>query len=157
MKEVTPLISAAFSIAGDVFNLDEITERLSIQPSTTRTKDEWPKSTVFTFSDNENESPELLIPRTEWVLKTKRTESYGVSSEIEKLLVLLKNKESIINELCAEYDLWTTFCAYVHMEGENNPELYLSKDVVRFMAAVNAEFGIDLYVYCDGSMNCGFD
>ena len=148
MIENTPFISASFVIEGKELNLELITKKLEINPSQTRTIPKWPDKTVVPDCETED-LEDVLSSKTYWILKTEPTRSLAISDEIEKLLTVLIYKEIAINELRLKYNLKTFIGVSVHMEGENNPELYLSGEIIQFMATINAEFGIDLYVYSD--------
>lgn len=59
---------------------------------------------------------------------------------------MLQGKERLINELCERFELTASFTVVVEMEAGDAPELVLTKDIILFIAAINAEVGFDLYI-----------
>ncbi|OWR32526.1 hypothetical protein CDO73_02670 [Saccharibacillus sp. O23] len=68
---------------------------------------------------------------------------------MDQLLEQLRLKIPDINEICRKRDLMVSFVAMVEMEAENRPEFWLTQDHISLMAALQADFSIDLYVYED--------
>lgn len=129
-----PRIRIDFWLTGDVFDPEEITETLGIIPTRTRLK------------------KDCSLPQTAattWKLSTKKEESRAISRPLDQLFEQLRPKIPDINEICRTLDLTASFVAMVEMEAENRPEFWLNPDHISVMAALQAEFNIDLYVYED--------
>ncbi|ANF94616.1 DUF4279 domain-containing protein [Paenibacillus bovis] len=120
-----------FWLTGDLFEADEVSEILQIEPTKFKRKEEYPL-------------PQTAL--TSWKLSTKKEECKAVCWQFEKLINLLKGKEGLIIELCEQYELTASFTVVVEMEAGNGPELVLTKDIILFIAAINAEVGFDLYI-----------
>jgi len=136
MKEVIimeklPQVRVSFFFAGDEFNLDDITQKMNIAPTETREKEDFPLKE---------------FAHTSWELDTKKESCKVVSMQFKKLIKLLAGKESLINEICRDYCISAGFVISVYMESGNNPELGLTKEIISFLASINAEVGFDLYI-----------
>lgn len=130
--EILPQVRVSFFFSGDEFDIDDITKKMNITPATTRKKKDFPISE---------------FAHTEWVLDTKKENCKAVSLQFEKLLNLLEGKEIIINQICNDYNIATGFLIDIWMKNGDKPEMVLTKEIVSFLASINAEVGIDLYIY----------
>ena len=126
-----PKIRIDFWITGDLFEPREVSEILQIEPTKIRRKEEYPL-------------PQTAL--TSWKLSTKKEECKAVCWQFEKLIKLLKGKEKLIIGMCEQYKLTASFTVVVEMEAGDSPELVLTKDIILFIAAINAEVGFDLYI-----------
>jgi len=131
-NDFIPSIKVTFYITADEFDLDEVTHRLRITPTKTRTKDSF--------------SPQVSA-YTVWALEIKEGNCIAVSIVFEKLLTILQDKEEIINRICSDYSTKTGFEVVIHAQDGDLPEIVLPREVVSFAAAINAEIGFDLYCY----------
>jgi hypothetical protein len=129
--EKLPKIRVDFNISGDEFDLQYITDRMGISPTKTRTK---------------NECPVPATALTYWRLSTDKEVCKAVCCQYEKIMKLLAEKELIINQLCKEYNLKTNFNIVIEMEGNNGPELVLTRQIILFISSICAEIGFDLYI-----------
>ncbi|EAD9073695.1 DUF4279 domain-containing protein [Listeria monocytogenes] len=50
----------------------------------------------------------------------------------------------MINNLCNDLNLKVTFTVVINMENEAGPELVLTKEIIGFVSAINAEVGFDI-------------
>lgn len=136
MKDVSnterlPKIQVSFFFTGDEFDIDYVTKKMNITPSSTSEKKDFP---VKAFA------------HTEWVLETQKESSRVVSWQFEKLIKLLEGKESLINQLCIDYGMEAGFVVCVFMELGDAPEIVLTRDIISFAASINAEVGFDFYI-----------
>jgi len=129
-----PSINVYFYITADEFDLSEVTRKLGVMPTSTRTKDDFP--------------PQGLAC-TEWVLETGREDCIAVSIQFEKMLQMLDGKANVIKNVCNEYNLETGFVVAIHMMHGERPEILLPPEVISFAASINADIGFDLYCYED--------
>jgi hypothetical protein len=125
-----PKIKVSFIISGDDFNFDEVTERLNINPSKTRKKNDFP---LHDFA------------HSYWALDTGKDSCKAVSWQFEKIMKSLEGKESIIKQICIEHSLITTFVITIYMEDFDRPEISLTNENITFIASINAEVQFDLY------------
>lgn len=126
-----PQIRAEFYLIGDEFNTDDVTKRLNITPSEIREKKDFP---IQDFA------------HTLWVLDTGKESCKVVSWQCEKLIKLMAGKESVINQICKDYNVKTRVEVTINMENGDGPEIVLEKEIVAFLASINAEIGFDLYI-----------
>ena len=139
MDDFIPSIKVKFFITGDDFDLDEVTNRVGINPTRARTKDSFPPQTIQAgFACNE------------WLIETTEENCLAVAIKFEEMLSMLKGKTENIKSLCDDYNLETGFVIVIHMVGEDNPEMILPREVISFAASMNADIAFDMYVYCDG-------
>lgn len=131
MESSMPKVRVGFYLVGDYFDINEVTDKLNIQPTSTRTKDDWPVP---------------MMAKTSWELETKKDYCKAVCWQFEKIMEDLVGKEAKINELCAGLDLEAIFTIVINMENGDGPEMVLTKEIVKFIGLINAEVGFDIYV-----------
>mgnify|MGYP005839901331 CR=1 FL=1 len=129
--ELLPQIRISFFLTGDEFSIEDVTRKMDIKPTKTREKKDFP---IKDFA------------HTSWELCTQKESCKVVSWQFEKLLKILKGKESIIKQICNDYNIETGFLISIFMINEDKPEMVLTKDIISFLASINAEVGFDLYV-----------
>ena len=131
-----------FTLYGNEFPLDEVTEALGIQPT-----ESYNKGDEIRHDDNPNFRPPrpVLRKETAWDISTGYQESYDVSDQLDQILVLLKGKEATINRLKEKYDLECQFSIVIIMERGYTPGFHLEKEHITFANSIGAEFDIDLY------------
>ncbi|ECB9722046.1 DUF4279 domain-containing protein [Listeria monocytogenes] len=88
----------------------------------------------------------LAVAHTGWELETEKEFCKAVCWQFEKLIRQLQGKRNIINSLCNDLNLKVTFTVVINMENEAGPELVLTKEIIGFVSAINAEVGFDIYV-----------
>jgi membrane-associated HD superfamily phosphohydrolase len=124
-----------FSLYGDEFPIDDITEKLEVIPTET-----YKKGDLIP-----NRSTARYRKETSWDLGTDYQVSLDVNNQIQQIINNLQNKSSIINEIKEAYSLECKFFIVVKIEDGNTPALYLDKNIIKFAASIEAEFDIDLY------------
>lgn len=135
MEKTKTQVRVYLSIFGDSFPLEDITEKLEIEPSNTYRKgDRIP-----------NRSSKLLRKETSWDLDTGYQESFDVEEQLQQIIMPLRNKVSIIQEIKQTYSVVCKFFIVIIMEEGDTPSLYLDTDVINFASSIGAEFDIDLY------------
>ncbi|MCT2344555.1 DUF4279 domain-containing protein [Niallia taxi] len=128
-------VKVYFSLFGDAFPLEEITERLEITPTETYKRgDLIPKRSI-----------PLYRKETSWDLGTGYQVSLDVNNQLQKIINKLKNKASIITEIKDAYSVECKFFIVVKIEEGNTPGLYLDKEIIKFASSIEAEFDVDLY------------
>ncbi|MCM3666271.1 DUF4279 domain-containing protein [Mesobacillus subterraneus] len=124
-----------FSLYGDEFPLDYVSNKLKIEPTRSYRKGDLIP----------NRPTAVYRKETSWDLGTEYEESFDVNEQLQKILQQLQNKSSIINELKKAYSLECKFFIVIKIEDGLAPALYLSKDIIKFASIIKAEFDIDLY------------
>lgn len=136
MSDFIPRIEVTFYIMADEFDLNEVTCRLGVTPTETRTKDSYPHQSIAAG-----------VAHTEWSIDLVEENCIAVSFLFEKLLNVLSGKEKLITQVCDDFNLEAGFVVVIHMKDGDSPEVILPREVVAFAAAINAEIGFDLYCY----------
>lgn len=126
-----------FSIFGDTFPLEHVTEKLGISPTNT-----YRKGDIIP-----NRSRTLLRKETSWDLDTGYQESRDVNEQLQQIINQLRNKVPIISEIKNIYSVECKFFIVVEIEEGKTPGLYLDREVINFASNIEAEFDIDLYAY----------
>ncbi|MEE3952742.1 DUF4279 domain-containing protein [Peribacillus frigoritolerans] len=68
-----------------------------------------------------------------------------MKEQMDQILIPLKNKTVIINQLKVDYKLECKISIVIIMENGDTPGLYLDNEQIEFANSVKAEFDIDLY------------
>ncbi|AGK54163.1 DUF4279 domain-containing protein [Bacillus sp. 1NLA3E] len=127
-------VKVYFSLFGDDFPLDDVTEKLEVTPTDTYKKGDLipNRSTV-------------IRKETSWDLGTGYQVSLDVNDQLKQIIDRLQNKSSIVNEIKEAYSLECKFFIVINIEKGNTPALYLDKDIIKFASSIEAEFDVDLY------------
>jgi hypothetical protein len=124
-----------FSLFGDEFPINKVTERLGITPTETYKRGDLIPNRSFAHYRKE----------TSWDLGTVYTVSLDVNDQLQQILDKLQDKSSIINEIKENYSIECKFFIVIRIEKGNTPALYLKKDIIKFASSIEAEFDVDLY------------
>ncbi|MEH7158975.1 DUF4279 domain-containing protein [Neobacillus drentensis] len=124
-----------FSLSGDEFPIDNVTERLELTPTNAYTKGD-----LIT-----NSSTARYRKETSWDLGTGYQVSLDVNDQLQEIIDKIQNKTTIINDIKADYSIDCKFFIVIKIEEGNTPALYLSKDIIKFASSIGAEFDLDLY------------
>ena len=135
-------VKVYFSLHGDDFPIDNVTESLGIRPTNS-----YKKGDVIVRKPNPNSVSTKVKHRKEtaWELGTDYQESYDVKEQLNQILKPLKNKVSIINQFKTNYKLECDFSIVIIIENGDTPSLHLDIEQIEFANSIKAEFDIDLY------------
>ncbi|HDR7896750.1 DUF4279 domain-containing protein [Bacillus pacificus] len=135
---------AYFSITGDIFPVEAITNALSIEPTRT-----YKKGDVVARRDNPNlvSTKTLYRKETNWTLSTGYQESYDINNQLHVILKSLEEKTEPLKQLKKKYDLEFLFMVVIQIENNESPAMYLQKDILDFASSIQAEIHFDLYIY----------
>lgn len=128
-------VKAEFSICGDVFDPNEITTLLQIEPMEIHLKG-------IISGTRKRPSTE-----TSWSISTAKEESFDVDEQTRKLLSLLKNKTETLEKIKEKYDVTFIFSLLIEIENGEKPSIYSSVETNQFLGSIGAESSIDLYIY----------
>lgn len=131
-----PLISVEFYMTSDSTDLESITNALGLVPTRTRKKQDWPQGTI-----------DAGMACDLWEISIEQETSKSVDAQCKKLMDILRGKEEIIKSLCNRYNMETHFEVVIHMKSTETPAIYLEKESISFLAAINADIGFDVYAY----------
>ncbi|WP_148449870.1 DUF4279 domain-containing protein [Gorillibacterium timonense] len=133
MENTTVMVG--FSIYGDEFNPQIITEKLNIQP-----KKYWLKGDTIPGKP-------LIRNKTCWSVNTEYQESLDINDQLSEIIDLIQGKSKEIIELMRIHNLEIIISIVINIENNQKPAMYLNKQVIEFLHCINAEIDIDLYVY----------
>lgn len=122
-----------FSIIGDDFNPNFITEKLKLEPTEQ-------------YRKGEKNSRNFVWQETCWSISTDYVETLYVSELINRLLEKLSSRKDILIYLKRELNLEFKFFIVINIENNVKPAIYLDKRTVEFANAIEAEFDFDLYI-----------
>ncbi|WP_368905939.1 DUF4279 domain-containing protein [Bacillus wiedmannii] len=134
---------AYFSVTGDAFPVEAITDALSIEPTRT-----YKKGDVVARHDNPNLVSTKVIYRkeTDWTLSTGYQESYDINNQLHVILKSLEGKTEQLKQLKEKYDLQFLFMVVIQVENNESPAMYLQKEIINFASFIQAEIHFDLYI-----------
>lgn len=127
-------IMAELRILGDDFDVDEITNKLNIQPS-----EYWKRG------DNIKRINKLR-KYTCWIISTGYEESLDINIQLQKIMKKLEGKVDILKTLKDRYDLDYRLDLVINVEDNQSPEIFLNSDVISFANEIKAEFDFDLHI-----------
>jgi hypothetical protein len=124
-----------FSLYGDEFTLDDVTEKLEVTPTET-----YKKGDLIP-----NRSTVRYRKETNWEIGTGYQDSLNVNYQLQQIVGKLNNKTSTINKIKKAYSLECKFFIVIKIENGNTPALYMDKGIIKFATSIEAELDIDLY------------
>ncbi len=127
-------IMVDFTIGGDVFDPDDISKTLQLEPSSVRIKGE-----------KINEYAKMKY--SYWTISTDYEESLNASIQIKKIMKLIRNKVPELNYLKNKYKTEHGFVLVVNIEEGIGPTIILEKDFYDFLIDIDGFFTIDSYVF----------
>lgn len=129
-------VKVEFYIIADDLNLDQITYSLGIAPNHTHHKSEILKSG-------------RVLGYDVWGIETDYEESLDITDQFNKIIDPLRDKAGKINEILSLYKAECKFCIVVNVENGEFPAMYFDRELIKFMASINAEIEFDPYFYSD--------
>ncbi|WP_137789198.1 DUF4279 domain-containing protein [Bacillus sp. E(2018)] len=126
-------VKVYFTLYGEAFPIDEVSQRLNILPTNSYKKGEL-------ISANSS----LRRKETSWDYGTDYQYSLDVNEQLQQVMNPLRDKCSIINELQAEFGLASIIYIVIRMVNGQAPALYLKKDILTFASNIEAEIEVDL-------------
>jgi hypothetical protein len=145
MNEKEPMIKTSFTMEGPsgvAIDLDEITKCLVLEPTKIRTLNDWPEA----IKNPKTELPDDLRPRCCWTVELDYEDCLSVCSQFEKMLDILCNKVNVIKTLKDIYGLKTHFEIVISAHHDRMPEMFLTSEIIAFIASIDAEVGVDTYL-----------
>lgn len=128
-------IKVYFSIFGDSFSIDEVTEKLLLNPTESYNK-----------GDVIRKEPSLLLRReTVWNYGIEYEESYDIMDQVNQVLNVLESRKDILIELSKEFEIEFLFMIVICVRDGQGPALYLDKRIIKFAGTINAEIHFDVY------------
>jgi hypothetical protein len=122
-----------FSIIGDEFDPNLITEKLGLEPTEQYIK-------------GEKNDRNFKKQETCWSISTGYNETLYVSELIDEIISKFCGKEEILIQLKQTLNLSFKFFIVIRIENNIKPAIYLDKKIVKFANILEAEFDFDLYI-----------
>ncbi|MCL2153535.1 MAG: DUF4279 domain-containing protein [Oscillospiraceae bacterium] len=126
-------VGASLALCGDDFDVDYVSNKLGINPTHIRNKDE--------VLNNGRR-----FGQTEWAVEFERECSYSIENQYQKIMSMVKDKTDLLSELCAECNATWHIAFYIYIENGDVPSPYLTKEFIAFAAAIGATVDFDIYV-----------
>ena len=116
----------------DEFDPDEITRIISVEPTGTRRKRDYPPNG---------------LAHTVWCCAVKREYAASVSDVLRELIERFKSKTAAIIEAESRLKLRASFVVTIHAAEGDLPEISIPGDIIGFMSKIGAELDFDIYCY----------
>lgn len=124
-------VNISFTIAAPFLNHEEITAKLGIEPNYVRKR-------------NEILSNGKILGHDEWGMELPYEEILDVSVVIQKMQVLLYNKERHILEILKTFQAEAAFLIVINMKHDDLPAIYINSDFSKLAGTLGADIGVDL-------------
>ncbi|ULO08552.1 DUF4279 domain-containing protein [Paenibacillus sp. 19GGS1-52] len=126
-------VKVEFSIFGDGFDPNIITDTLLITPTRTWLKGDYIRRDLFR-------------KETCWELATEYEESFDINDQIDKLKNLIQNRKDEVVKLVRQNNLECKLEVVINIENNEKPAMYLNKETIKFVHDIGAEIDFDLYI-----------
>ncbi|MFC9601737.1 DUF4279 domain-containing protein [Peribacillus butanolivorans] len=135
---------AYFSVFGDEFPLEVVTDILGIEPTKT-----YKKGDIIEKINNPNLVSTKIRRRkeTDWTLSTGYQESYDINNQLNTILKSLEGKTKELKQLKEKYSLEFLFMIVIQVENDEKPAMHLQKNIIDFASLIQAEIHFDLYIF----------
>lgn len=128
-------IMVEFRILGDDFNLDYITEVLSIIPTEC-----WSKGD---FVKNRN----AIRKYTCWEVSSGYKESLDINTQLDEIINIFYNKIDNLITLKKKFDIEYFIEIVINVENDIKPTMCLNRRSIEFAYLIGAEVDFDLYIF----------
>ncbi|WP_078125169.1 DUF4279 domain-containing protein [Leptospira alexanderi] len=128
-------IKAYFSLIGDEFSPNEISEILSIMPTET-----------FKKGDTVPGKATWQRKETSWSLGTNYDESLDINIQLDKVISQLQTKIDQINYVMEKFNLISKTRVVIRVKDNQSPAIYLDHDKIDFFHKIRSTIEFDLYV-----------
>lgn len=127
-------VKVEFSIFGDGFDPNTITDTLQITPTRT-----WLKG--------DNIKGDLFRKETCWELATEYEESLDINNQIKKIKNLIQDRKDEVVKLIRQNNLECKLEVVINIENNERPAMYINNETIKFIHDIGAEIDFDLYIY----------
>lgn len=128
-------VKAELSIYGDNLDPNELTDLLGIKPMEINLKG------VITGTRKRPNA------ETSWSIYTKKEESYDVNEQIDKIILILKDKTKEINEFKRKNTVSISLPLLIEVENDEEPAIYWTPETNGFLGEIGAESSVEIYMY----------
>jgi hypothetical protein len=130
----TTTIDVHFSITGEDFNPEIMTQRLGITPSMS-----WKKGDKSKLGH--------IIELSLWEICVGEEPSNDIENQLRKIFELLKDKKSILITIRDEFKVEYNFALVIKIVDEQTPGMCLERWFLDFVHDLQAEIDFDTYIY----------
>ncbi|MDO4907525.1 DUF4279 domain-containing protein [Neisseria sp.] len=127
-------INIDFSIVGDFFETDLITEKLGVIPTEILKKGEL------------LESRRLPNIETVWSYQTGIRDSFDLEEQFSIIFNLFESKKDVIKDLCKQYNLKVYLQCYISILNDETPIIHLDNRSLNFISEIGADIDIDISI-----------
>lgn len=127
-------IQAHFTLIGEVFDTQLVTEKTGIVPSWIRQKDELLRDGCF-------------FGHTEWGIETKIFSTDDIFPVIEQLSSIITVKPDTLKELANECNAEWTILFDIDIYNKDAPAIYFPPKFIELCGKISAKIGFDTYIY----------
>ncbi len=135
-------ISVYFAFSGFDIDPDEITRLTGITPTRIQRAGD-PVSWASSLSEEDKQR--IRVKTNGWVMYSGLDSNVDLPTQVKALLEKLESAWDRLIELSQQYE--PAVECIVRSYGGDRPEITFDKEVVRKLAQLNAELGVDLYVF----------
>ncbi|WP_040198080.1 DUF4279 domain-containing protein [Candidatus Soleaferrea massiliensis] len=123
-------VMISFWVTGDEFDFDTVTQAVGVEPTQTCSKEEC-RNPMFAC--------------TRWNYETGYIQTDTVSDEFEKMVDLLWDHASDIEQTLRDHALECGFSIVIQAEEGQSPAIEFSRRCIQFAAMIDAEISVDIY------------
>ncbi|XKM14520.1 DUF4279 domain-containing protein [Orbaceae bacterium ac157xtp] len=127
-------VAAIFSIYGDSFDLNYVTEKMRIKPSETTIKGIVP------------DGKKRASIETSWSISIEEMVSYDINEQLNQLIYLLESKKEELLLIKDIFEIKFSFLILVKIRNNETPAIYFNIDTLEFINYIKATIDVDLYV-----------
>ena len=131
-----PRIRIECCVTGDDLDLSEVSRILGVAPTSTRLKEDFPEV-----------SQKMSFAHDEWGYTIPRAECTSVSERIGALEAVFGDRTGQISAVRERYAANVSVELSLHTVIGDEPDLTLTRGDLAFLGSMDAELGIDPYLY----------
>jgi hypothetical protein len=129
-----------FSLYGDYFPIDVVSDRLGLKP-----KFSYCKGEVIPETPPLRHSKTMYRKETIWEIGTDFEETYDINNQIIQVMRMIKGKEATIKQLIEEFNLQCYFMIVMKINEGETPATYINKEFIRLAYELDTEIHFDIY------------
>lgn len=127
-------INIDFSIVGDFFDTDLITEKIGVSPTEILKKGEL------------LENKRLPNMETVWSYQTGKKDSFDLEEQFSIIFNVFQSKKNIIKDLCKQYNLKIYLQCNISILNDETPIIHLDNKSLNFISEIGADIDIDINI-----------
>ena len=126
-------VLAYFTLIGDNFDIDYVTQVLDTPPTGTRNR-------------NEVLGNGRVFGHTEWGISTQEESSRDIEIQLNKVIAPYFDKIDLLNKVRVQCHAEWNILIVVYIRNGDVPAMTFSKENLKFFASIDAEVGFDTYI-----------